>query len=94
MAKKKLKTFNFHWGNGHVAEEVQVETQYHKPTIQLLEYTDGDAAGSVSVRFCSYTLKGGFSRSPLMVSEADLEALRKELAKAPRLKKLLAGLVN
>ena len=91
---KTMKTFSFHWGSGQVAEEVQVESAYHKPTIQLLKYTDGDAAGAVSIRFCSYTLKGGFSRSPLVVSEEDLEALRKELAKAPQLKKLLTKLVK
>lgn len=47
----KPKTFSFHWGSGIVAEEAQVKTEHHIPTLQLLRYTDGpldgQAAGSL-----------------------------------------------
>jgi len=85
-----MKEFSLHWGSGVVEEEVQIETQYHRPTIQLLKFTDGDAAGTYSIRFCHYDLRGRFQRSPLIVAEADLPRLRKALATAPRLQKLLS----
>ncbi|HTO68994.1 MAG TPA: hypothetical protein VMR31_03965 [Myxococcota bacterium] len=40
------KTFSLHWGSGVIEEEVQIETQYTRPTIQLLKFTDGEAKGS------------------------------------------------
>ena len=42
----KEKRFSFHWGSGVVAEEAQVEGPYDLPTIQLLAYTEGNAAGA------------------------------------------------
>jgi len=47
----KPKTFSLHWGNGIVAEEAQVKTQHHIPTLQLLRYTDGELEGKVAFRF-------------------------------------------
>ena len=41
----KQKTFNLHWGSGIVEEEATIETPYHKPSIQLLKFTEGEAAG-------------------------------------------------
>ena len=38
-----MKTFSLHWGSGVVEEEVQIETPYHRPTVQLLKFTDGKA---------------------------------------------------
>ena len=55
MAKSKtpkIKTFNLHWGSGIVEEEAVIETQYHKPSIQLLKFTEGEAKGRYEVRFC------------------------------------------
>ena len=82
----KVKRFSFHWGSGYVAEEVQVEGEYHRPTIQLLRYTDGDAAGQETLRFCSYSPRGRFQRSPLMVSPEDIGQLREALRQAPELR--------
>ena len=48
----KKKSFTHHWGSGYVAEEALVEGEHHVPTLQLLKYTEGEAAGNVSVRFC------------------------------------------
>ena len=46
MSKAK-RSFNYHWGSGEVAEEAQVSGEHHMPTIQLLKFTDGPAAGTI-----------------------------------------------
>jgi hypothetical protein len=92
MAAKKTspqREFSLHWGSGVIEEEVQIETEYHRPTIQLLKFTDGEAAGTYSIRFCHYDLRGRFQRSPLIVTAADQARLRRALQTAPKLKKLL-----
>jgi hypothetical protein len=91
--EKPEKTFALHWGSGIIEEEVQVETRFHRPTIQLLKFTNGAAAGTREMRFCHYDHKGRFQRSPLIIAEEDIPALRKALAGAPKLKHLLAKLV-
>lgn len=90
----KPKTFSMHWGSGVIAEEARFESEYHVPCIQLMEYTEGEAAGSVSVRFCTYSHRGSFQRSPLIVNEEDIAGLRAALEKAPRLQALLRRLVE
>lgn len=79
-----------HWGSGYIEEEVQIETENHRPTIQLMHYTEGEAAGSYSVRFCHYDLRGRFQRSPLIVTAEDMAKLRKALRQTKKLKKLFA----
>jgi len=86
------KTFALHWGSGVIEEEVQIVSRYHRPTIQLLKFTAGEARGTYEIRFCYYDHSGRFQRGPLIVGEEDLPAFREALAKAPRLKKLLSGL--
>ena len=96
MAKKDAKTarsFSLHWGKGIIEEEVQITAAYHRPTIQLLKFTEGEAAGSREIRFCYYDHHGRFQRSPLIIDEEDIPALRKALDASPRLKRLLAKLV-
>lgn len=88
------KSFAFHWGSGIVAEEVQIASQYHRPTIQLLSFTEGAAKGTHEIRFCHYDHHGRFQRSPLIIDEADLPALARALAGAPRLKRMLAKLLK
>ncbi|HUI28327.1 MAG TPA: hypothetical protein VL403_19760 [Candidatus Kryptonia bacterium] len=90
--KSDAKTFSLHWGSGVIEEEVQIVTRYHRPTIQLLKFTDGEAKGTYEIRFCHYDHHGRFQRSPLIVDEKDLPELRKSLAAAPKLRKLLAKL--
>ena len=92
MAKKKdePKTFSFSWGKGVVEEEAQITTEWHKPTIQLLRYDEGEAQGSYSIRFCHYDHHGRFKRSPLMIQEDDLENLRQALEATPKLRALLS----
>ena len=91
--RKVPRPFSMHWGNGNIVEEAWITNEYHEPTVQLMEYTDGEAAGSVSIRFCSFN-NGRFQRSPLMINEEDLEPLREAIAKQPRLRELLRRLVE
>jgi hypothetical protein len=90
----KEKTFAFHWGSGIVEEEVQVDSEYHRPTIQLLRYTAGEAKGGYSVRFCHYDHRGRFQRSPLMVGAKDIAALAKAMERTPKLRRLMQKLVQ
>jgi hypothetical protein len=95
MPKMKTnKPFSFHWGSGYVAEEARVESEYHVPTLQLLKYTEGEAAGQVSVRFCSYSHRGAFQRSPLLMGPAEIDDMRAALKQAPELLALLKRLVE
>jgi hypothetical protein len=89
---EKPKTFSLHWGSGVIAEEVQIATEHHRPTIQLLEFTAGPAQGTREIRFCFYDHRGRFQRSPLIIDENDIPALRTALKAAPNLKRLLAKL--
>jgi hypothetical protein len=91
---KKPKTFSLHWGSGVIEEEVQVSTPYHIPTIQLLKFTEGQAAGSYEIRFCVYDHRGRFQRMPLIVDAAEIAKLRLALKSAPKLRKLLSRLAD
>jgi hypothetical protein len=94
MPDRKLpRPFEMHWGSGEIVEEASCVGEYHEPTIQLMRYTDGPAAGSFSLRFCSYSHRGAFQRSPLMVGPEDLEGLRKALQETPELRAILKELV-
>jgi hypothetical protein len=86
------KTFSLHWGTGVIAEEAQISTPHHRPTIQLLEFTAGAAKGTREIRFCFYDHRGRFQRSPLIIDASDLPALRQALKATPQLKRLLAKL--
>ena len=92
LTKGAAKTFELHWGSGIVEEEVQIATPYHVPTIQLLKFTAGAAAGRRAIRFCHYDARGRFQRSPLIVDKQDIETLATVLAKAPKLRTILAML--
>lgn len=92
--KAQARTFLLHWGSGIIEEEAQIATPYHRPTVQLLKFTEGEAAGTYEIRFCHYDHHGRFQRSPLIIDEKDLPALRDALKAAPTLRRLLAGLVK
>jgi hypothetical protein len=92
--RDKPKSFSFHWGTGVVEEEVQIASEYHRPTIQLLKFTEGAAKGTREIRFCHYDHHGRFQRSPLIIDEADLPALSRALDEAPRLKAMLKKLAK
>ena len=90
--KPEAKTFTLHWGSGVVEEEAQCVTPYHHPTIQLLKFTAGEAAGSYAIRFCHYDHRGRFQRSPLIIDAEQLGALKKALIGTPKLRRLLTRL--
>lgn len=92
--KPTARSFALHWGKGIIEEEVQIAAQYHRPTIQLLKFTEGPAAGTREIRFCYYDHHGRFQRSPLIIDESDIPALRQALKATPRLAKLLAKLAG
>lgn len=98
MAKEtkpaKPRTFSYHWGSGIVAEEARVEGEFHVPALQLLRYTEGDAAGGESIRFCYYNHRGMYQRAPLVLSEPEIDALRTALRQKPALLALLRRLVE
>ena len=89
----RTKTFNLRWGSGIIAEEAQVFTQYSLPTIQLLEFTEGAARGKTQIRFCHYSPKGAFQRSPLIIDQSHITQLREAIQQCPRLHHLLKQLV-
>ena len=93
-ARKVPRPFEMYWGSGEIVEEASFEGEHHEPVIQLMEYTEGEAAGNISIRFCTYGHNGRFSRSPLMVGEADIEGLREALKSTPRLREILKRLVE
>lgn len=88
------KTFRYPWGSGVVEAEAQASGKYHMPTIQLLRYAEGEPEGGWSLRFCNYSLTGRFSRSPLLLSDNELDELRVAIRKAPQLRALLKRLVD
>lgn len=88
------RPFSYHWGSGQIMEEAAYRGQHHEPAIQLLEYDEGEAAGTWSIRFCFYSREGRFQRSPLVVGADELAGLRAALARTPRLRTLLKRLVE
>src|SRR5688572_15282610 len=93
-ARRVPRPFAMPWGTGQIVEEASFSGEFHEPTLQLLEYTEGEARGSVSVRFCYYGHDGRFQRGPLMIGEDELDGLREALEEAPRLQGLLRRLVD
>ena len=96
MARKnpQQKTFKLPWGSGVVEEEVQIEAKYHMPTVQLLRFTEGQAKGTLEVRFCHYDHEGRFQRSPLIIDAHDLPGLGRALREAPKLLVLLSRMIT
>ena len=88
------RPFGYQWGSGQIVEEAAYSGQHHEPAIQLLEYDEGEAAGTWSVRFCFYNHGGRFQRSPLLVGEDELDGLRAALVRTPRLRALLSRLLQ
>ena len=58
-----------------------------------MQYEDGEAAGTASVRFCFYSPGGQFQRGALILDEQAIKGLRDALRKTPRLRSLLKKLV-
>jgi len=88
MAKRTVpRPFSLPEGNGLVAEEVFTKERSREPAIQLLEYDDGKR----SLRFCFYT-DAKYQRTPLILTEEEIEKLAKEIKKNPPILGLLLKL--
>jgi len=87
------RPFEMHWGGGQIVEEASWSGPHHEPAIQLMQYEDGEAAGTASVRFCFYSRGGQFQRGALILDEHAIAGLREALRKTPRLRALLKRLV-
>ena len=85
--RKLPRPFKMPWGKGMVIDEVSISSQYHEPTIQLLEFDNGHKL----LRFCSYS-HGRFSRSPLMIDDKDLRRLGKAIVKGKEIRKFVSKL--
>lgn len=94
MPRKVPRKFSLHFGSGVVAEEATFSGEHHQPTVQLLDFTDGEAAGSVLLRFCSYNHRGQFMRDPMLLSDAEIDGMRDALKATPRIRELLQRLVE
>ncbi len=81
------RPFKMPWGNGMVVEEASITSRYHEPTVQLLQFDNGNRA----IRFCSYN-KGRFSRSPLMIDEKDMRKLGSAIKKEKEISDLISRL--
>src|ERR1700736_4578515 len=66
------RPFTMNWGSGQITEEAAHAGEWKESRIQLMEYTDGEAAGGWSIRFCYYSHDGRFQRGPLMMDEPDV----------------------
>ncbi|MEX2247098.1 MAG: hypothetical protein WEC75_10465 [Dehalococcoidia bacterium] len=93
-ARALPRPFTMHWGGGQIVEEASYRGEHHEPAIQLMQYTDGEAAGTSSVRFCFYGLGGRFQRGALLLDEECIEGLRQSLKKTPKLRQILRRLVT
>lgn len=93
-ARAVPRPFHLHWGSGEIVEEASVEGPHHTPAVQLLRYEDGEAAGSLAVRFAYFSPGGAFQRAPLILDEAMVEALRPEVMRSPQLRRLLLRLAG
>lgn len=84
------RPFSLHWGGGQIVEEATATGPHHNPAIQLLEFDDG----SLSMRFCWYSHDGRFQRSPLIMGDDTIDAMRESIALNPRLTALLRRLLG
>jgi len=89
-SRKHPRPFSLHRGNGQITEEATAEGPYHNPTIQLLEFEDG----SLSLRFCYFSHDGRFQRSPLIIGDDTIPALRQSIKQNPKIQSLLRQLLD
>ncbi len=93
MTRTLPRSFSYEWGSGQIVEEAAAPNEYYEPVIQLLVPEGGEHEGEEHVRFCFYSQRGAFQRSPLVIGPDDVEGLRKALRDTPRLRALLARLI-
>ena len=81
------------WGDATIVEEIEIkqgaEGRSFTTLVQLLEGEGGEPL----VRF-AYSTGGVARRGPVTLRRADIARLRKALAKMPRLRALIGGVVG
>lgn len=94
MARKIPRPFAFSWGSGQIVEEAAISAEWSNPAIQLLRYEGGELDGNETIRFCWFSDRGAFQRSPMMMGADELAAMREALKTTPRLRSLLAEMIG
>ena len=58
------RAFALLWGSGRVIEEAAIEGGLHAPSLQRLQYEQGEKSGQLAIRFAAYAegLSHGSSR--------------------------------
>ncbi|RLT35837.1 MAG: hypothetical protein DWI59_01955 [Chloroflexi bacterium] len=87
------RPFALLWGTGKVVEEAAIVGGLHAPSLQLLQYEQGEKKGQYAIRFAAYDTEGELERRPLIINEREIAALRAELQRSPKMKALLQRLV-
>ena len=94
MPERRIpRAFTLPWGSGQIIEEAAIEGGLHAPSLQLLRYELGDRKGQTAVRFAAYDSEGHLEQRPLIINEREVDGLRQEIARSPRLRALLRRLV-
>ncbi len=88
------RAFSLPWGSGQITEEAGIEGGQHAPSVQLLRYERGEKQGQHAIRFAAFDADGRLEQRPLIINEREIAQLRREIARAPRLKALLKQLVE
>ena len=83
------RPFSMHWGDGQIVEEARFAGEHTQPAIQLLRFDSGPAAGTLTLRFCHFSPRGQFQRSPMMLADAEIDQLSEAVARTPEIQRLL-----
>lgn len=95
MPERRIpRPFSMHWGSGQIIEEASFEGEHTVPAIQLMQFDDGEAAGSRSIRFCHFNHHGHFQRSSMILSDGEIEQMRAAVAQTPALRELLLRIAD
>ncbi len=81
------------WGDATVVEEIQIKQGAEGRSFSTLVQLLRGAGGEPLVRF-AYSTGGAARRGPVTLRRADLARLRKALAKHPRLRAEIAGVLG
>jgi hypothetical protein len=83
-----------HWGDGQIVEEARFEGEHTQPAIQLMRFDTGPAAGTFTLRFCHFNHRGQFQRSPMMLSDVEVDRLAEAVAQTPGIRRLLSRIAG
>ncbi|MGC8563187.1 MAG: hypothetical protein ACP5UZ_07450 [Thermoplasmata archaeon] len=96
--KRRLpRKFEFPWGKGMISEEASIRCSISgqgfkdtwEPTIQLLQFDDGE----IAVRFCVYG-NGRLRRMPLILNNEQATRLASEIRSNRKLKLIVGKLLK